>query len=111
MVWPPQSVQAATSPNAHGLVYVWAGLLIVGGTSSALGAATDRWLGEYVGLWPLILMFAVFGLSAFGSSRGPIAYAGGFCLSAIAALLVGRWRDTALIRREADRRVRTDEMG
>lgn len=111
MVWPPQSVTTATSPNARSLVYVWAGLMVVGGVSSALGAATDRWLGEYVGLWPLILTFMVFGMTSFGSSRGPVAYAGGFCLSAVAALLVGRWRDTALIRKEADRQARTDETG
>lgn len=111
MVWPPHSVQAATAPGAHRLVYIWAGLMVIGGASSAIGAATDRWLGEYVGLWPLIFTFAVFGLISFGSSRGPVAYAGGFLLAAFAALLVGRWRETALIRREAVRRARADETG
>lgn len=109
MIWPPQSVRDSTSsPDS---VYIWAALMIVGGVSSALGAATDRWLGEYVGLWPLICTFMVFGIAAFASDRGAVARAGGFCLLAFAAWLISRWRETALIRREADRKARTDETG
>lgn len=108
IIWPPTAVRDSTSsPDG---VYVWAALMVAGGVASAWGAVTDRWLGEYVGLWPLICTFLVFGIAAFGSNRGPVAYAGGFCLTAFAAWLVGRWRDTALIRREADRKARTDEM-
>jgi hypothetical protein len=100
LVWPPPAVQAATSPAAA-LAYVWAALLILGGACSALGAYTDRWLGEFVGLWPLIMVFAVYGLSAFASSRGLVAVAGGCVLTAVAALLLARWQDVNLIRREA----------
>lgn len=100
MVWPPPAVQAATSP-VYALAYLWATLLVIGGIASALGAATDRWLGEYVGLWPLIMVFAIYGLSAFASSRGLVAVAGGCVLTAVAALLLARWQDVALIRREA----------
>jgi hypothetical protein len=106
MIWPPPAVQAATSPAAA-LAYLWAALLILGGACSAIGAATDRWLGEYVGLWPLITVFAIYGLSAFASSRGLVALAGGCVLTAVAALLLARWQDVNLIRREAAHTART----
>lgn len=102
MVWPQPTVQAATA-SVGPLAYWWAGLLVLGGFTSAAGAASDRWLGEYAGLWPLVAVFAVFGLAAFASNRGAVAYAGGLALLAIGALFVGRWHDVALIRREADR--------
>lgn len=109
MVWrPPPAVQAATSP-VYALAYVWAALLILGGACSALGAATDRWLGEFVGLWPLIMVFAIYGLSAFASSRGLVAVAGGCVLTAVAALLLARWQDVNLIRREAAHTARTGD--
>lgn len=103
MVWPAPAVQEATAPTGGALAYVWAALLVVGGVTSAAGAASDRWLGEYAGLWPLVATFAVFGLSALASERGFVAVAGGLALLAIAALLHARWQDVALIRREADR--------
>jgi hypothetical protein len=100
LAWPPPAVQAATSPAAA-LAFVWAAMLILGGVCSAAGAITDRWLGEYVGLWPLITVFAIYGVSAFASSRGLVAVAGGCVLTAVAGLLLARWQDVALIRREA----------
>lgn len=103
MVWPAPAVQAATAPTAGALAYIWAGMLIVGGVTSAAGAATDRWLGEYTGLWPLVATFTVYGLAAFASARGPVAFAGGLALMSIAALQLARWHDVSLIRREADR--------
>lgn len=103
MVWPAPAVEAATASTAGVLAYIWAGMLIVGGVTSAAGAATDRWLGEYTGLWPLVATFAIYGLAAFASARGPVAFAGGLALLSIAALLHARWHDVALIRREADR--------
>jgi hypothetical protein len=108
MMWPPAAVQAATSP-VYALAYLWAALLILGGVCSAAGALTDRWLGEYVGLWPLITVFAVYGLAAFASSRGLAALAGGFVLTAVAALLLARWQDVALIRQETARTARTED--
>jgi hypothetical protein len=82
---------------------MWAVLLAIGGLCSAVGAFTDRWLGEYAGLWPLVTTFLVYGLAAFAAGRGPVSYAGGFALLSIAALLYARWQDVALIRREAVR--------
>lgn len=102
MAWPAPSVKAATTATTGVLVYVWAVLLAVGGVSCALGSALDRWLGEYAGLLPLVATFAVYGLAAAASGRWT-AVAGGCLLGSIALLLLARWRDVALIRREADR--------
>lgn len=102
MIWPAPSVRAATDATSGLLVYVWAALLAVGGLACALGAATDRWLGEYTGLWPLVFTFAVYGIAAFGNGRGPVAYAGGCALLSIALLMFSRWQVVALVRREAD---------
>jgi hypothetical protein len=105
LIWPAPSVRAATSPTSGLLVYLWAGLLALGGLCSAIGAVTDRWLGEYAGLWPLVTTFMVYGLAAFTAGRGSASYAGGLFLLSIAALLYARWQDVALIRREAIRQV------
>lgn len=117
LVWPPPAVRAATSP-VYALAYLWAALLIVGGVTSALGAATDRWLGEFVGLWPLFAVFAVYGLAAFttAASVDPLnhvyrlyALASGFVLTAMAGLLLARWQDVDLIRQEAGRVARNGD--
>lgn len=101
MAWPAPSVRAATNPVAV-YVYVWAALLIVGGMSSAIGAAAGRWLGEYAGLWPLIVTFLVYSLASFATGR-LAAIAGACALASFAFLLLARWRDVAYIRREAAR--------
>jgi hypothetical protein len=102
LTWPSPPVRAATSPTSGALVYVWAVMLAVGGLSSALGAARDRWLGEYAGLWPLVVTFAVYALASAATGRVS-AIAGACVLGAVALLLLARWRDVALIRREAVR--------
>lgn len=100
IAWPTPSVRAASGPG--GLVYVWAVMLVVGGLSSALGAACDRWLGEYAGLWPLVVTFFVYALAASATGR-LTAIAGACALGSIGLLLLARWRDVAMIRREAAR--------
>lgn len=102
IVWPAPSVRAATGPAAGLLVYVWAVLLAVGGLTSAVGAAWDRWLGEYAGLWPLVATFGVYALAAATVGRAT-SIAGACALGSIALLLLARWRDVATIRREAAR--------
>lgn len=102
MAWPSPAVAAATSPTSGVLVYVWAAMLAVGGSVSAIGAAMDRWLGEYAGLWPLVVTFTIYALAAGASGRAP-SIAGACLLGSIAALLLARWRDVAQIRREAAR--------
>lgn len=101
MAWPAPSVRAATNPVTT-LAYVWAALLVVGGMSSAIGAAADRWLGEYAGLWPLIATFAVYAIAGAATGRATTV-AGSCALGSIAFLLLARWRDIAQIRREAAR--------
>lgn len=103
IIWPAPSVRAATSPTTGLLVYVWAILLAVGGISATIGAATDRWLGEYVGLIPLVTTFAAYGLAAWARADWT-SIAGGCALMSIAMLLLARWRDVAVVAREAARR-------
>lgn len=100
-IWPAPSVRAAAGPMSS-LVYVWVVLLIVGGGCSAIGAATGRWLGEYVGLWPLIFTFAVYGIAA-GATGRTTSLTAAFALGSIGVLLYARWRDVALVRQEAVR--------
>jgi hypothetical protein len=102
IAWPAPAVRAATTPTAGALVYVWAGMLIVGGLAAGAGAMLDRWIGEYVGLWPLVFTFTIYALAA-GATGRTASIAGGCLLGAIALLLLARWRDVEVIRREAAR--------
>lgn len=108
-IWPAPSVRAATGPVSS-LVYVWVVMLIVGGCSSAIGAATGRWIGEYVGLWPLMSVFVVYGIAA-GATGRVTSLGGAFALGAVGILLYARWRDVALIRQEAMRYGTPPESG
>lgn len=100
--WPSPAVERATSATSGGTVYAWAALLAVGGLACALGSASDWWLGEYAGLWPLIATFAVYALAAAATGRGT-AIGGACLLGSISMFLYARWRDVAVIRREAAR--------
>jgi hypothetical protein len=102
LAWPSPSVERATSATSGITVYVWAGMLALGGISCAAGSATDRWLGEYAGLWPLIVTFSVYALVSASTGRAT-AIAGACALGSIALLLIARWRDVAHIRREVAR--------
>lgn len=102
LAFPTPAVRAATTATSGALVYVWAALLVVGGLSSAVGSALDRWLGEYAGNLALAATFGVYALAAAASGR-LTAIAGACALGAVAMLLCARWRDVAFIRREAAR--------
>ncbi|MEU0081355.1 hypothetical protein ABZY58_25935 [Micromonospora tulbaghiae] len=95
---PTPSVVDATGP----LVYLWAGFLAVGGLLSAYGAATDRWIGEHIGL---PLLWAAFGVYALilASLLAPASVVASMAIGAFGLLLFGRWRDVAAVRREATR--------
>jgi hypothetical protein len=98
---PVGSIHAATG----WLVYLWAGFLLLGGLLCMLGAATDRWIGELVGL-PLIssawaVYFVVLTLAL--SVRG---IAAGLAFGAVALMTWARFQDVSKIRREADRAAR-----
>jgi hypothetical protein len=100
---PPASV--ATAANGRLVTFVWAGLMAVSAAACALGAFTDRWVGEYVGLIPLSLVAAVFGLSAL--SRGQASLSGGLFLLGFFWILISRWQEVALLRVESERRLRS----
>jgi hypothetical protein len=102
-LWPTPSLAEATA-GAQVLLLIWEVFLIVGGISSAVGAFTDRWLGEYVGLPLLASTFGVYAAAAAaaGITAGrPTSTAGALALAAIAVVIVGRWLEVGLVRREA----------
>lgn len=102
VVSPPASVAAAAH---HGLVvYAWAILLALSSAACALGAVTDRWVGEYIGLVPLALSAAVFAFSSL--ARGAPGIAGGAFLFGFFWILASRWQEVALLRIESTRRAR-----
>lgn len=98
--WPPQAISTATG-TLRSVAYGWAALMAVAALFCAYGAITGRWVGEYIGLVPLSLVAAAFGISAL--SRGPVSSAAGLFLLGFFWLLVARWQEVALIRLEATR--------
>lgn len=102
VVWPSPAVERATSPTSGLLIYVWAGVFLLAGTSAFIGSVTGRWLGEYVGLPALASVFLVYGLAALGSGSA-MALAAGCALSAVAFVLLALWHDVEVVRREAVR--------
>lgn len=106
MVWPSPTVATATG----WLVYVWAIWLGVGGLAAAIGAITDRWIGEYAGLPLLFSAFGVYAIVILSAQR-LTSLAGAFALGAIAAKLIARWQDIGEVRREATARARQQQAG
>lgn len=102
VIWPTRSVEEATN-RLDALILLWAGFLLVGGLLSAYGALTDRWFGEYTGLPLLAVVFVVYGIGALtlGPSSGWTSVAGGMVFLGVSCLLLGRWRETFLLRRAA----------
>lgn len=94
---PPASVSAASGRPF--IVLVWAGLMSVASAFCAYGAITNRWVGEYIGLWPLSMVAAIFGVSAL--ARGTTAWSGGLFLLAFFWFWISRWQEVALLRVEA----------
>jgi len=82
------------------VVIFWAILLAVGGFTSALGSAADVWLGEYAGLWPIILTFMIFGI-ANAVSGSLIELALSLTVLGWSFLLLARWREVAMVRSQA----------
>lgn len=106
IIHPPVSVsQAIDGHQAVGLT--WALVMTISAGLCALGAALDRWVGEYVGLIPLSIISAVFGISAI--SRSSVSAAGGLFLIGFFWIMISRWQEVALLRIEADRKARENE--
>lgn len=82
------------------VVFLWAMLLAVGGLTSAVGSAADIWLGEYAGLWPIILTFTIYGLAS-ALSGNLIELALALTILGWSLLLLARWREVAMVRSEA----------
>lgn len=102
-IWPSPNVSNAAAASAW-LVLVWDAFLVAGGVCSSVGAVTERWLGEYVGLPLLGAVFAVYGLASFASPNRA-AFAAGAVFLGIALLIISRWLDVAYARRLARRAV------
>ncbi|MEV6693359.1 hypothetical protein AB0M35_18005 [Micromonospora sp. NPDC051196] len=96
--YPTPSVQAATGP----LVYLWATFLAVGGALAAFGAATDRWIGELLGLPLLSASFGAYAV-VLASTVSMASVVAALALGGFGLLLWGRWRDVAVVRLEATR--------
>lgn len=77
--------------------------LAVGGTLSMLGALSERWYGEYVGIPLLAAGFAVFAVLSLDSMGNAtfIALANFSLLMALTASLLGRWREVRVVYRLA----------
>jgi hypothetical protein len=82
------------------VIILWATLLAVGGLTSAIGSAADVWLGEYAGLWPIIITFMIFGF-ANAVSGSLIELALSLTVLGWSFLLLARWREVALVRSQA----------
>jgi hypothetical protein len=102
LVYPPVTAFREISPTTGPFIYLWAALLTVGGITSAVGSASDIWLGEYAGLWPIIITFTIYGAtSLFTGNHMQLGFSA--ILIGWACLLSARWHEVALIRIEAIR--------
>lgn len=108
LAFPPASIESA-SDNTRFLQLSWAGLMALSAGFCAWGAARDRWVGEWIGLVPLSLVAAAFGISAL--ARGTSGWSGGLFLFGFFWILVSRWQEVALLRSEADRQARIGGNG
>lgn len=84
------------------LVYVWASFLLLGGIAAGLGAFTDRWIGELLGLPLITSAWAVY-FVVLTLARTASALAAGLAFGAVALGMWARWQDVSTIRQEADR--------
>lgn len=95
-----------------GVATVMSWFLVVGGITSMLGAATGRWVGEFVGLPLLGSSFIVFGLLSLAESFGVtpyIAVANMALLAGFAVVMSVRWRTVLAVFRLASRFSGDDE--
>lgn len=100
LVWPSFSAQGPMSLTGGPILAVWGALLAIGGLTSAVGSASGMWLGEYAGLWPMIITFLIFGFaSAVSGSLVQLALS--LTILGWSFLLFARWREVALIREQA----------
>lgn len=100
MIWPSVAATGPTTLTHGPVIFLWALLLAVGGVTSAIGSAADIWLGEYAGLWPIIVTFMLYGF-ANAVSGNLVQLALSLIILGWSFLLLFRWREVALVRSEA----------
>ena len=82
----------ATTETPLAITMTW--FMMVGGYISAVGAATNRWAGEFMGIPLLMASFSVFGFITFRENRPDapyIAAANLSLLNGLALLFLARW--------------------
>jgi peptidoglycan/LPS O-acetylase OafA/YrhL len=99
IVYPPQSVR--TTAGDHSATLAWAGLMALSAAACAVGAASNSWVGEYIGLIPLAATVLVFAVSALeprhrGVGRWPVP-------ARLPGAFMARWQEVALQRYDAQR--------
>ena len=100
LLFPSFRSEGPMSLTGGPVMFLWAMLLAVGGLTSAVGSAADIWLGEYAGLWPIILTFTIYGLAS-ALSGNLIELALALTILGWSLLLLARWREVAMVRSEA----------
>lgn len=93
----------ATVNTPLALTMVW--FLLVGGYLGMLGAASNRWAGEFTGLPLLIAAFSVFGFITKHENAGTpyIAWANLFLLNGLALVILARWAYVYAVANAAER--------
>jgi hypothetical protein len=108
---PFESIETEVGRTA---AYAWAVSLSLSSIICAWGALTDRWIGEYVGLPLLTMVFFIHALSILITSGAegnlPLAVYG-LLIFAFTCGLSARWRDVQCIKWEADRRAEEEHRG
>lgn len=100
LLFPSFRAEGPMSLTGGPVILLWALLLAVGGLTSAVGSAADIWLGEYAGLWPIILTFMIFGVAS-AASGNLIELALALTILGWSFLLLARWREVAMVRSQA----------
>jgi hypothetical protein len=83
----------------HGMVWVWAGFLVIGGIGGLYSTIRNTWSGEYVGAPAVGFAFFFWSAAAFSavpSSNDPITtVAFGTALLGMTCLLAARWQEVS----------------
>ena len=93
------------------VVFIWSSFLVVGAASCLYGAITDKWIGEYSGLWNVMATLALYGLSAIagaGLHLSPL-FAYGLVVVGFSAGLLARGFDVRDEKKRSEEEELTEE--
>lgn len=90
MIWPAQVILTVFQ---IGLVYTWAGFLLIGGASSLFGTLKKTWAGELVGLPLLAVSNLIFGIALMSFGQTSASWAIGWVFVGVSCGLGARWLD------------------